>query len=93
MVRESEHSKPHALVEFSEIVPRAEVVAKEIIPSILPRLNGLYKDDGFPPATNGSLFEEFVKDTGKYSAISSSKQQPQSAVLDVLLRRCGTEDV
>jgi hypothetical protein len=59
-----------------------------------PKDQDAQEDDYFaPPPHTQSSEDDFIKDIGKFSAISSSKQQPLSAVLDELHYRCSTEDV
>jgi hypothetical protein len=83
LLRDSKESRSRFLVNLRGVdrIPPTEV-------------EDIHEHDHCPPPTNSPLFEEhFIKDIGKSSAISSSKQQPLLAVLDELYYRCSTEDV
>jgi hypothetical protein len=81
LVRDSKNSRPRYLVGFHSIIRSLHIN--------LPHLDG---SDYCLPLPQVPLFETYAKDIGKFSAISSSKQQLSVAILDELLRRCGMKD-
>jgi hypothetical protein len=82
LLRDSKSSKPNYVVDVWSIKRIHHTEAEDV-----------YTDNCLPPPNAPPFEENSIKHIGKFSAISSSKQQPLSVVLDELHYRCSTEDV